>query len=616
MSYNDLQQKALESWATFTDDNTPRILIGTGTCGKAAGADDLLPAIKAFIKKNLPDAILCETGCLGLCYAEPLIELRNAGTPSVLCGNLTADTIDACLNDYFTESNLNNPNAIATMDGDPVEGLPLFTDLPMMKGQVRIASRNFGVTDPEDIEHAIARGGYEGLNNAIQQKPEDVIAAIKTAGLRGRGGAGFPAGMKWEFCRNAPGDEKYMICNGDEGDPGAFMDRSVLESDPHTVIEGMTIAAYAIGAEHGYIYVRAEYPLAIKRLEKAIAKAEELNLLGDNILDSGFNFHVKIKEGAGAFVCGEETALIASIEGKRGMPNPRPPFPANKGLFGKPSNINNVETLANVPFILREGSDAFAANGTEKSRGTKTFALTGKIVRTGLIEVPLGIPLRDIIFEMGGGIPDGGEFKAVQTGGPSGGCISTDYLDLPVDYERLAEVGAIMGSGGMVVMDNTTCMVDLARYFIDFTQNESCGKCVPCRLGTRQMLMILQSMGRGDSKPGDIDLLIEIGAAVKSGALCGLGQTAPNPVLTTIKYFRDEYDAHVNDHHCPAGQCCGLTKYSISAEKCIGCGACLRACPSDAITGEKKEPHLIDQKKCVHCGACYDVCKFEAVIKE
>jgi len=615
VTYEELHEKALTVWKDFVSPDRPRVLIGTGTCGKAAGADSLLPVIGDFLKKKGVEAEICETGCLGLCYAEPLVELSKAGQHRVLYGGLTPDNMVPCLADYFENDNPVNSRAIAVMDGNPIEGLPSFSDLPMIKGQVRIVSRNFGRIDPEDIDHYIARDGYAGLNNALKRPPEDVIEEVKASGLRGRGGAGFPTGVKWAFCRKASGDPKYMICNADEGDPGAFMDRSVIESDPHAVLEGMTIAAYAIGASEGYIYARAEYPLAIKRLEKAIEQATEIGLLGDNILGSEFSFHVKIKKGAGAFVCGEETALIASIEGRRGMPCPRPPFPAQSGLFGQPSNINNVETLANVPFILQCGSDKFTVNGTEKSRGTKTFALAGKINRTGLIEVPLGITLRRIIFDIGGGIPEDREFKAVQTGGPSGGCISSDYLDLPVDYERLAEVGAIMGSGGMVVMDSNTCMVDLALYFINFTQSESCGKCVPCRLGTRQMQLILNAITRGDGKPQDVELLEEIAEGVKLGSLCGLGQTAPNPVLTTIKYYRDEYVAHVSDKHCPAGQCVQLYSYEIDQDKCTGCTACAKKCPADAIAGEVKQPHTIDQNKCVRCGACFDVCKFDAVLR-
>lgn len=613
MTFSELRENALLEWKTFNGRDRYRVLVGTGTCGCAAGADALVDIIRDYLKAKNIDVQIQDTGCLGLCYAEPLVELGKPGAPRVLFGKLSPENMTKCLDDYFENDQLNSPSALAVMDGESTGGIPLFSDLPMIQGQLRIVSRNFGVINPENMNHYIARDGYVGLDRALKLSPENVIAEVKSSGLRGRGGAGFPTGLKWEFCRKAAGSKKYMICNGDEGDPGAFMDRSVLESDPHSVIEGMTIAAYAIGADEGYIYVRAEYPLAIKRLEKAISDAERHNLLGDGILGSSFSFHLHIKKGAGAFVCGEETALIASIEGKRGMPRSRPPFPAQSGLFGKPSNINNVETLANIPFILLNGGEKFAECGTEKSRGTKTFALTGKIERTGLIEVPLGISLRDIIFKIGGGIPDNKKIKAVQTGGPSGGCIPADLLDLPVDYEKLAEAGAIMGSGGMVVMDESTCMVDIARYFISFTQSESCGKCVPCRLGTRQMLQILESITRGDSKPDDLELLHEIAQAVKLGSLCGLGQTAPNPILTTIKYFRGEYEKHMTDKTCPAGQCEKLLTYTIVKEKCIGCTACAKACPVNAITGERKKAHVINQTICIKCGSCFEACKFDAV---
>jgi NADH-quinone oxidoreductase subunit F len=614
MKYARIREEALSEWNDFVDGNRPRILIGTGTCGKAAGADDLLECIRAYLDANGLDALVCETGCLGLCYAEPLVELEKSGSPRMLYGKLSPDNIAQCLDSYFKgESTEGAPEALAVMGEDAVDGIPPFKELPMIRGQVRIASRNCGIIAPENINHYVARGGYSGLDKALQMTPEEVIEEIKQAGLRGRGGAGFPTATKWEFCRKAESDEKYMICNADEGDPGAFMDRSLIESDPHSVIEGIVIAAYAIGAGHGYIYVRAEYPLAVGRLEKAIEQATAGGFLGDNILDGGFSCHITIKKGAGAFVCGEETALIASIEGRRGMPRTRPPFPAVSGLHGKPTTINNVETLASVSAIMAMGSDAYAANGTEKSRGTKTFALAGKIARTGLIEVPLGMTLREIVFDIGGGIPGDKQFKAVQTGGPSGGCIPAELLDLPVDYERLAEAGAIMGSGGMVVMDETTCMVDIARYFVSFTENESCGKCTPCRLGTRQMLQILDGIAAGKGEPADVDLLAEIAEAVNLGSLCGLGQTAPNPVLTTIKYYRNEYDEHVLNHRCPAGQCMALLEYVINEEACTGCSACAKKCPVDAISGEVKKTFTIDQDKCIKCGICYDVCKFDAV---
>jgi NADH-quinone oxidoreductase subunit F len=567
--FQEIQEQAQSIWREFEDRGKMRVLVGGGTCGRAAGGLELTQAIRVFLEEQGLSAEVREVGCLGLCYAEPLVELSVPGMPRVMYRDVTDANVQDLLRGYFVEGKANRDNALAVMAGPAVEGIPAFADLPMLSGQVRVVLRNAGLIDPESIHHYIARGGYAGLAKALESSPEQVIEEVKKSGLRGRGGAGFPTGVKWEFCRRAPGDVKYMICNADEGDPGAFMDRSVLESDPHSVLEGMAIAAYAIGAGSGYIYARAEYPLAIERLERAIAQAEEFGFLGDNIMGKGFSFHPHIKKGAGAFVCGEETALLASIEGKRGMPRPRPPFPAQSGLFGKPTNINNVETLASLPVILVRGGESYAQYGTERSRGTKTFALAGKVVRTGLIEVPMGISLREIVFGIGGGIPGGKRIKAVQTGGPSGGCIPAKMLDMPVDYERLAEAGAIMGSGGMVVMDEDTCMVDIARYFVEFTQSESCGKCAPCRLGTRQMLKILNNITSGRGKPGDLERLQEIGSAVKQGSLCGLGQTVPNPVLTTIRYFRDEYEAHIEDKRCPATVCRSI----------VG-APCLHTCPA------------------------------------
>ena len=487
----------------------------------------------------------------------------------------------------------------------------------MIRPQVRIATRNCGLIDPENIHHYIAGGGYIGLDRALRMEPAVVIEEIRNSGLRGRGGAGFPTGVKWEFARNAPGKTRYFICNADEGDPGAFMDRSLLEGDPHAVLEGMLIGAYAIGAAEGFIYVRAEYPLAIERLVKALEDMEQYGLLGDSVLGSRFRFDIHIKEGAGAFVCGEETAMMASIEGRRGMPRSRPPFPAQSGLWGKPTNINNVETFSNVSAILQNGASWYAGFGTEKSKGTCVFALTGNIANSGLIEVPMGIALREIIYEIGGGIPDGKEFKAVQTGGPSGGCLPASYLDESVDYESLAAAGSMMGSGGMVVMDEETCIVDIARYFLSFTQSESCGKCVPCRIGTKQMLDILERICCGDGEPGDIDLLEVLGTQIKAGSLCQLGQTAPNPVLTTLRYFRDEYETHINEKRCPALSCVNLIRFYIDPEKCQGCGICRRSCPADCIAGDKRLVHVIDQDRCVKCGTCLEVCpdRFNAVAK-
>jgi NADH-quinone oxidoreductase subunit F len=483
----------------------------------------------------------------------------------------------------------------------------------MLRSQVRVALRNCGLIDPSNIHHYIAKGGYAGLQRALGMSPAEVIEEVKASGLRGRGGAGFSTGLKWEFARNSLKDTSYIVCNADEGDPGAFMDRALLEGDPHAVLEGMLIGAYAIGAAEGFIYVRAEYPLAIERLVKALEDMEQYGLLGDSVLGSRFRFDIHIKEGAGAFVCGEETALMASIEGRRGMPRSRPPFPAQSGLWGKPTNINNVETFSNVSAILQNGASWYAGFGTEKSKGTKTFSLAGKVQRTGLIEVPMGIRLKEIIYTIGGGGPKGKEIKGVQTGGPSGGCIPADRFDLTVDYEALAAAGSIMGSGGMVVMDQDTCMVDMARYFLTFTQAESCGKCLPCRLGTHQMLDILTDICAGDGTSADMDLLTDLSETVQKGSLCGLGQTAPNPVQTTLRYFKDEYENHVIHHKCKAGVCKPLFHYEIDQELCNGCGLCVRKCSTGAISGEKKEPHRIDPSKCTKCGICYQSCKQQAV---
>jgi NADH:ubiquinone oxidoreductase subunit F (NADH-binding)/NAD-dependent dihydropyrimidine dehydrogenase PreA subunit len=491
----------------------------------------------------------------------------------------------------------------------------IFGDSKFFGKQMRIALRNCGIIDPESIDDYLSLRGYEAIAKVLtEMSPEDVVEEIKKAGLRGRGGAGFPTALKWGFTAKAEGNPKYVICNADEGDPGAFMDRSAIEGDPHTVVEGMTIGGYAIGAEKGYIYIRAEYPLAIKRIQKAITQARERNLLGDNILGSGFSFDIEIKLGAGAFVCGEETALIHSIEGSRGMPRPRPPYPSVKGLFGKPTLINNVETWANIPVIMIDGGDWFNTVGVGESKGTKVFALAGRVVNTGLIEVPMGTTLREIIYDIGGGIPNDKKFKAVQTGGPSGGCLPAEYLDTSIDYESLAQAGSIMGSGGMIVIDEDSCMVDIAKFFLEFTQNESCGKCTPCREGTKRMLEILTRITEGKGEEGDIEKLERLGDMIKKSSLCGLGQSAPNPVLSTIKNFRSEYEEHIKENKCTAGVCKYLITYQIT-DDCVGCGACKRACPVDAISGNKKQKHIIDQDKCVKCGKCYETCKFDAIIK-
>ena len=542
-----------------------------------------------------------------MCYREPLVEVRTDDGARWIYGGVKPDRVDQLLAEAAA--------------GRVIEDWLVWSDrdqgseLPYLKRQNRIVLRNCGTIEPERIDDYLAANGYEALKKVLADKdPDGLINGMIESGLRGRGGAGFLTGMKWRFTRLAAGSEKYIICNADEGDPGAFMDRSVLESDPHAVLEGMAIAGFAIGAGHGYIYVRAEYPKAIERLLIAIAQAEERGFLGDNILGSGFSFHVRLKEGAGAFVCGEETALIGSIEGKRGMPRVRPPFPATKGLWGKPTNINNVETFANVPWIVLHGPLAFNSLGTRNSKGTKVFAMAGKVRRGGLVEVPMGISIREIVFDICGGIKEDRKFKAVQMGGPSGGCIPADLMDTVIDYESINKTGAIMGSGGLVVMDETTCMVDVARFFLEFTQRESCGKCTFCRVGTKRMLEILTRITAGEGKDGDIELLEQLAVLVKNNSLCGLGQTAPNPVQTTLKYFRSEYEAHITNKKCPAHHCQKLLTYSIT-DACNGCTACGRVCPTGAITGGKKQMHTIDHSKCIQCDECYKTCKFHAIVK-
>ena len=617
MDFDEIKDQALSRWEAMQHSERPRIMLGMGTCGIAAGADDIVPALKEGLERTGTAADIIEVGCIGLCYAEPLIEVAKPGRPSIFYGYLTPALASEIVSDYLAGDDPRPDLALGTRGEGTIEGIPRLFDLPVLKPQVRISLRNCGNIDPENIDHYIANGGYQGLAKALAMTPQEVIDEVKKSGLRGRGGAGFPAGNKWQFCHDAPGDIKYIICNADEGDPGAFMDRALLEGDPHAVLEGMLIGAYAIGATDGYIYIRAEYPLAIQRLKVAIAQMEEYGLLGDDIMGSGFSFHIKLKEGAGAFVCGEETALMASIEGSRGMPRSRPPFPAQSGLWGRPTNINNVETWGNVSAILERGADWYASYGTEKSKGTKNFSLAGKVNRTGLIEVPMGITLRQIVYEIGGGVPDDKRLKAVQTGGPSGGFIPADLIDLPVDYESLGQAGSIMGSGGMVVIDEDTCMVDMCRFFLSFTQAESCGKCIPCRWGTKQMLDILEDITNGRGRPGDIELLAELAESVKDSSLCGLGQTAPNPVLTTIRYFRDELEAHIYEQRCPALYCTELITYYIVPERCQGCCICLRKCPAEAIVGGKRQVHVIDQALCTKCGTCMDVCptRFDAVVK-
>lgn len=584
-----------------------KLVVGLGSCGIAAGGNKIVQAIEDEIAKRGLDVELEKTGCIGMCYLEPIVDVIDDKGNKTTYGRVTPEMVVDIFDRHIGKGEILREHVVG---GEGAGG-------SFLKKQVRIALRNCGIINPESIDDYINNNGYKAAEKALMEmSPEEVIDEMKVSGLRGRGGAGFPTWFKWNATRTAQGKPKYIVCNADEGDPGAFMDRSILEGDPHSVLEGMLIAGYAIGAEEGIIYVRAEYPLAIKRLEIAIEQAKERGMLGKDIMGTGFNFDIRIKAGAGAFVCGEETALIASLEGERGMPRLKPPFPAQSGYWGKPTNINNVETYANVPWIIFNGGKAFAAMGTEKSKGTKVFALAGKIKNGGLVEVPMGIPLRDVIYEIGGGIKDDKKIKGVQMGGPSGGCIPASLLDTPVDYESIVKTGAIMGSGGMIVMDETTCMVDMARFFLDFTQKESCGKCIHCRLGTKRMLEILERICAGNGKEEDLDLLEELAVKVKEGSLCGLGQTAPNPVLSTLKYFRDEYEAHIRDKKCPAKQCKALITYTIDPEKCRSCGLCAKKCPVNTIKGKKKQPYEIIQDGCIKCGNCLEVCPFGAVTVE
>jgi len=558
MDFRQIQNYAVSQWEAMQSSQKSRILVGMGTCGIAAGAEDIIKALSERLTQHSIQADIIRVGCIGLCYAEPLIEIIKPGKPSVFYNNLTPELIPEIVEDYLIADKTRPDLALGTRGKGTLKGIPQLFDLPVLKPQVRISLRNCGNIDPENINHYMANGGYEGLAKALKMTTQEVLDEVKKSGLRGRGGAGFPTGVKWQFCHDTPGDIKYIICNADEGDPGAFMDRALLEGDPHAVLEGMLIGAYAIGATEGYVYIRAEYPLAVQRLRVALKQMEEHGLIGENIMGSGFNFQINIKKGAGAFVCGEETALMASIEGNRGMPRPRPPFPAQSGLWGKPTNINNVETWSNVSAILQNGAEWYAKHGVEKSMGTKNFSLAGKVVRTGLIEVPMGISLREIVYDIGGGIPGNKRLKAVQTGGPSGGVIPANMIDISVDYESLTQAGSIMGSGGMVILDDTTCMVEIARYFLSFTQSESCGKCVACRLGTRQMLEILTRITQGKGKDSDLDILLSIAKTAKQCSLCALGQTCPNPVLTTLNHFRDEYEAHIKEKKCKAAVCDAL----------------------------------------------------------
>ncbi len=598
------------------DGARPIVAVGTATCGRSAGALETLQAFKDEVAKRDLDVELLEVGCMGHCYAEPLVVISKPEYPPIVYGYVTPEIARRLVQDYLEGEDFSPEFMLGAMEASDL--IPSILDQPRFAYEKQIVLENVGRIDPLNIDHYVSRGGYGALARALQMRPEDVIEVVKRSGLRGRGGAGFPTGEKWETCRAARGKTRYVICNADEGDPGAFMDRAILESDPHSVVEGMAVAGYAVGAKHGYIYVRAEYPLAVNRVQTALAEARRVGLLGKNVLNSGFSFDVEVYQGSGAFVCGEETALIASLEGRSGMPRHRPPFPSTVGLEGKPTLIDNVKTVAYVPRILNVGAERFSSAGTEQSPGTAVFALAGKVVNTGLTEVPMGTTLRDIVYGVGGGIPGARRFKALQTGGPSGGCLPESALDLPVDFESLRDAGAMMGSGGMVVLDEDDCMVEIARYFLEFTQRESCGKCTMCRLGTKEMLDILTRITKGEGRMEDLDALQELAEDIKDGSLCGLGRTAPNPVLTTLRYFRDEYEAHIKEGRCPALMCQDLITYYILPEKCErSCDACVGTCTVEAIYSNRKGIKVIDQEKCVKCNTCLEACppQYNAVVK-
>lgn len=616
-SFEEIGARSISQWKALKTGEEPVIYIGTATCGRAAGALKSLKVFEEELSRQEIKAKLVQVGCLGHCYAEPLVIIDNIeGYPPILYGNVTPGVASLLVKSFIAGDDPCFEYILGALEEN--ELIPTLLELPRFQGEKRVLLKNCGRVDPGQIGHYIARGGYQALVKSLNNEPEKIIAEIKDSGLRGRGGAGYPAGRKWKACRKASGSPKYVICNADEGDPGAFMDRTILESDPHQVLEGLIIAAYAAGAAEGYIYLRAEYPLAVSTVETALKQAEEWGLLGANILGSDFSFHLKLFQGSGAFVCGEETALIYSLEGKRGMPRYRPPFPAVNGFKGKPTLINNVKTLAAIPSIINKGAKWHSDIGTETSKGTAIFALAGRINNAGLVEVPMGSSLKQVIFEVGGGVAGGKNFKAVQIGGPSGGCLPGELLETPVDFDSLKKTGTIMGSGGMVVMDDNDCMTDVARYFLEFTQYESCGKCTFCRIGTRQMLAILENITRGEGNLKDLDLLEELSCDIRDGSLCALGKTAPNPVLTTLRYFREEYEAHILEKRCPALSCPDLTTYYIVPEKCErSCDACVGSCPVEAIFSGKNRVKIIDQNDCVKCDSCMDACppEYNAVIK-
>ncbi|MFC2070921.1 NADH-ubiquinone oxidoreductase-F iron-sulfur binding region domain-containing protein [Chloroflexota bacterium] len=615
-AFKEIQEQAKSRWQELRDGGKPFILVGAATCGRAAGALEVLQTLRDEVKKRDLNCPVIEVGCMGHCYAEPLVIIGKPGYPPICYGQVNEVLAERLVRDFILGDDPCLDFVLGALEENDL--VPSFQDFPRARYEQKIILKNCGHLDPENIDHYISEGGYSALVKALKTPPAGIISEVEKSGLRGRGGAGFPTGQKWQICRDAPGRTKYVVCNADEGDPGAFMDRVILESDPHSVLEGMIIAGYAIGAGQGYIYVRAEYPLAVHRIEIALKQAKKTGLLGKNILGSGINFNIELFQGSGAFVCGEETALIASLEGEAGMPHHRPPYPSDRGLYGKPTVINNVKTLANVRHIIDKGADWFAGIGTEGSKGTAVFALAGKIVNTGLVEVPMGTTLRQVIYDVGSGIPEGKKFKAVQIGGPSGGCLPESALDLPIDFDSLKEAGAMMGSGGMVVLDEDDCMVEIARYFLEFTQKESCGKCTLCRLGTKQMLEIMNDVTCGQGDMADLEVLLSLAEDIGVGSLCGLGKTAPNPVLSTLRYFRDEYEAHILEGRCPALMCLPLIAFYIIRDKCErSCDACIGTCTVEAISPDKKRIKVIDQEKCVKCGTCLTSCpiQYNAIIK-